>query len=114
MDEKRKEPRIKVNWPIEVFSGDRTIEGIAKNITLKGLFVCCQEPLSLKKDFRLLIFTPDKKAIDVVGKVVWSDAYAIDMDNNNAPVCVGLSFVEISAEDLNSLKEIIKSFRGMD
>ena len=114
MDEKRREPRIKVNWPIEIFLGDRTIEGIAKNITLKGLFVCCEEPLSLKKDFRLLIFTPNKKAIDVIGKVVWSDAYAVDIDNNNAPVCVGLSFVEISTSSLNSLKEIVQNYRGLD
>ncbi len=106
MTEKRTEPRIKVNWPIEVFLEDRTVEGIAQNITLKGLFVCCEEPLSLKENFRISIFTPNHKAINVVGKAVWSDSYAID--DKKAPVCIGLSFIKISTENLHSLKEIIQ------
>jgi hypothetical protein len=109
MDEKRSESRIKVNWPIEIYLDDGTIEGIARNITLKGLFVCCQEPLYMKKDYRLQVFTPDKKAINVVGKAVWSDSYAIDEEN--APVCIGLSFVKISNEDLDLLKEVVDKFR---
>ena len=58
MTEKRKQPRIEVNWPIEVFIDDRTIEGEAKNITLNGLFVCCNEALRLEENFRLSISPP--------------------------------------------------------
>ncbi len=105
MDEKRRDPRIEVNWPVEIFLDNRTIEGIAKNITPKGLFVCCEEPLSLKENYRISIYTPNNKALTVVGKAVWSNSYAID--NQNAPVCIGLSFIKISAEDRNFLKEII-------
>ena len=111
MDGKRREPRIKVDWPIEVFLNDRAIEGMAKNITLKGLFVCCEEPLSLEENYRISIFTPDKKAINVVGKAVWSDSYA--MNEKDAPVCIGLSFVKISTDDLDSLKEILQGYTGI-
>jgi hypothetical protein len=106
MDERRKDPRIEVNWPIEIFLDDRTIEGIAKNVTQKGLFVCCEEPLSLKQKYRISIYTPNSKALNVVGKAVWSSSYA--MDDKNAPVCIGLSFIKISTEDKESLKEIIQ------
>ena len=106
MTEKRKVPRVKVNWPIAVFLKDRTVEGIAQNITLKGLFVCCEEPLSLEENFRISIFTPTNKTINVIGKAVWSDSYAID--DKNAPVCIGLSFIKISTENLHSLKEVIQ------
>jgi hypothetical protein len=106
MDERRREPRVEIDWPVEIFLNDRTIEGIAKNITPKGLFVCCEEPLSLKENYRVSIFTPNNKALTVVGKAVWSDYYA--MNDRNAPVCIGLSFIKISAEDRNSLKEIIQ------
>jgi len=106
MDEKRKDPRIEINWPIEIFLDDRTIEGIAKNITLKGLFVCCEEPLSLKENYRISIFTPNNKALNIVGKAVWSTSYA--MDDKDTPVCIGLSFIRISTEDRQSLKEIIQ------
>ena len=111
MDGKRREPRIKVDWPIEVFLNDRTIDGMAKNITLKGLFVCCEEPLSLEENYRISIFTPDKKAINVVGKAVWSDSYAINEED--APVCIGLSFVKISTEDIDSLKTILQGYVGI-
>jgi hypothetical protein len=106
MNERRKDPRIEVNWPIEIFLDDRRIEGIAKNINLRGLFVCCEEPLSLKEKYRISIFTPNNKALNVVGKAVWSSSYA--MDDKNAPVCIGLSFIKISTEDRESLKEIIQ------
>ena len=106
MTERRKAPRIKVNWPIEVSLDDRTIEGIAKNITLKGLFVCCDEPLSFEENYRISIFTHNHKAINVVGKPIWSDSYA--KDDKNAPVCIGLSFIKISTKNLHSLKEIIQ------
>ncbi|MFC1820169.1 PilZ domain-containing protein [Thermodesulfobacteriota bacterium] len=105
MDEKRKDPRIKVDWPVVAILGNRSIEGVAKNITLKGIFLRCKEPLPLKDNFRLSIFTPNKKTMDVVGKVAWSDIYALDDDS--VPVCVGLSFVKISTEDLDSLKKIV-------
>jgi len=106
MDERRRDPRVEIDWPVEIFLNDRTIEGIAKNITPKGLFVCCEEPLSLKDNYRVSIFTPNDKALTVVGKAVWSNSYA--MDDRNAPVCIGLSFIKISAEDRDSLKEIIQ------
>jgi hypothetical protein len=52
------------------------------------------------------MFPPRCKPIKVVGKAVWSDFYALDM-NNNTPVCVGLSFVELSVKDRHILKELI-------
>jgi hypothetical protein len=110
MDEKRREPRIKVNWPIEAIAGNRSIDGTAKNITLKGIFVCCEEPLLLKRNISITIFPPNYKPINIIGKVVWSDSYALDLDEEKVPVCIGLSFIEISTENLSSLKEIVYAF----
>jgi hypothetical protein len=70
MEEKRRLPRIVVNWPVEVFLDDRIIEGTVKNITLKGLFVCFEEPLTLKEKLRLSVFTSSDKVINIVGKTV--------------------------------------------
>jgi len=106
MDERRRDPRVEIDWPVEILLDNKTIEGIAKNITPKGVFVCCEEPLSLKANYRISIFTPNNEALTVVGKAIWSNSYA--MDDQNAPVCIGLSFIKISAEDRNSLKEIIQ------
>ena len=104
--ERRKQPRIEINWPVEVFLDDKTIQGEAKNITPKGLFLCCEEELHLKENFRISIFPPNRESIDIVGKAVWSDFYA--MDEQNTPVCVGISFVKISPEDRHLLKEMFQ------
>ncbi|MFC1820695.1 PilZ domain-containing protein [Thermodesulfobacteriota bacterium] len=106
MDEKRKEQRTKVDWPTEVFLNGRIVEGIIKNITLNGIFVCCEEPLVLDENYRLSIFPPNHETINVVGKTLWSDSYALDSDEENAPVCIGIVFVKISTIDLDFLKDI--------
>lgn len=111
-DEKRKEPRIKVDWPIEVFLSDGTIEGNVKNITLNGIFICCNEPLTLNKNYRLSIFPPGHEVINVIGKTLWSDSYALDLDEEKSPVCIGLVFVKISTMDLDFLKDILHFPKG--
>ena len=106
MAEKRRDPRIKINWPMEVSLEDRTIQGTAKDIALNGLFLICDEPLPLQKNHHISIFPPNNKVINVIGKIVWSDSYA--KDGKKASVCSGLSFVKISNKDQHSLEEVIQ------
>ena len=107
MDEKREEQRDRVDWLLEVFSIDKIIHGVVKDISLNGISICCEEPLTLDKDYRLSIFPPKQQSINVVGKPVWSDSYALDLDEENAPVCIGLVFVKISSIDLDYLTDIL-------
>jgi hypothetical protein len=108
MRDKRKEPRIEVNWPIRAFVGNRSIEGKAKNINLQGICIECKDPLHLEEKISISIFPPNCKPINVVGKAVWSDFYALDMDKDNVPLCIGVSFVELSVENQYLLKEIME------
>jgi hypothetical protein len=108
MGEKRKEQRTEVDWHIEAFSNDKRIEGAVKNITLNGILLCCEEPLVLDKDYRLSIFPPQHKAINVIGKPLWSESYASDLDDENARVCTGIVFVKISSIDLDLLKDMLR------
>ena len=108
MEEKRREARVEVNWPIRVFLDTGTIEGKAKDINLSGICIKCKDPIHLEGDISLSIFPPNCKPINVVGKIAWSDFYALDMDKNNIPVSMGLSFVELSVKDRDLLKQIIE------
>ena len=108
MREKRKDPRIEVNWPIRVFVDNKPIEGNTKDINLRGICIQCKDPLHLEGDISIAIFPPNCKPINVVGKTTWSDFYALDMDNDNVPVSIGMLFVELSIKDRNLLKEIIE------
>ena len=108
MIEKRKDPRIEVNWPIRAFVGNKSIEGKAKDINLKGMCIRCKSPIRMEEEISISIFPPNCKPINVIGKAVWSDFYGLDMDKNNIPVCIGVSFVELSVKNRYLLKEIIE------
>jgi len=106
MDERRSQPRIEVNWPIQVNSDNSCIEGITKNINLQGMCILCKEPLLLEENISISIFPPNCKSINVVGKIIWADFYALDL-KEETPVSIGLSFIKLSIKDRHLLKEII-------
>jgi hypothetical protein len=109
-DERRREPRIEVSWYIALYTERGIIEGEVKNITSDGVFVCCEEPLQLQKTLRMSISPPKMGAIEVSGRVVWSDFYG--MDEDQSPICLGISFAEIAAEDRKRLIEAVRSHFG--
>lgn len=103
--ERRKHPRSKVRWPITIFTSDRsTIEGETRNITVDGMLICCDEPLPLNEILSMSIMPPNHQAMNVVGKVIWSDLYAIDEENTT--LGMGLCFVKISDGDRHFLKDV--------
>ncbi len=107
MIEKRKEPRITVNWPVKIIVKDRTIMGKVRDISVSGVSLECNDPIQVEENIPVTIMPPGGKHIDIIGKIVWSDCYALDMENENASLAMGLSFVEISMKDRHILKEII-------
>ena len=106
-EERRKHPRLEVDWPITVFTDGDTVEGEALNISLEGISICCEEPLPLKKILRITIAPHDHPIIQISGEVVWSDLYG--MDDDKTTIGMGLCFVEISDEDRLAIKKLVSS-----
>ena len=107
MAEKRKTPRIKVNWPVRITVDRKTIMGKVRDISTKGVALVFKDPVQMQENMAFTLMPPGGKSINIVGKIVWSDCYALDMNNENAMLAMGLSFVEISMKDRHILKEII-------
>lgn len=103
--ERRKEPRKKVNWPITIIAEHGTIEGEIRNAGVEGLFVFCDEPLSLNQTYRMSIVAGKNSAIGVSGRVVRAEAYCIAEDDT--AFGIGVCLVEISQEDREILKGIL-------
>ena len=103
--ERRKSPRVEVDWPVTVLTDYGSIGGQIKNITLDGVLILCEEPLRLNETYQMSILPPDKKAIGVTGKVVWSDAYC--MDENEGVFGIGVCLVKISDDDRAQLNKIL-------
>ena len=104
--DKRSIPRIEINWPITIFTDHGAIMGETINITAEGIGFYCDEPLLLDEVYRLFIIPDKEMAIEVRGRVVWSNLYAIDEDNS--AVAIGICFVEISGEDRQVIGDLAK------
>lgn len=107
MNEKRKAPRIKVNWPVKITFENKAIPGKVRDISTIGVSIKCNDPIQVGENLHVAIMPPGGKLINVVGKIVWSDCYGLDMNNENSTLAMGLSFIEISIKDRHILKEII-------
>lgn len=95
--DRRNQPRVEVSWPIKILSDGGEIEGEVTNISSEGLFVCCDDPLPLNVTLPMSILPPDHEVVEVKGKIVRSDFYGLDEEG--APIGIGISLVEVSEED---------------
>jgi len=105
--ERRKYRRINVTWPISIVLGEEIIDGETINITIDGVLISCGEPLKLNEVFRISIIPPNHKGIEVNGKVIWSDHYAID--EQDVTFGMGICFVKISDVDHHFLKDLVSA-----
>jgi hypothetical protein len=98
------EPKIPEarRWPVRILSDQGTIEGETRDISFDGIYICMDEPLRLNEKFRMAISPPNRQAIGVTGKVVWSDMYALDEEET--PFAMGMSLVKISRKDLKAIE----------
>jgi hypothetical protein len=83
------------------------IEGVSRNITVDGIYVCCDQPLPMGKILRISISPPQYQAIGVTGKVVWSDLYGLGNDQD--AFGVGICLVKMTDGDSHYLSELVLS-----
>ena len=100
-------PRIKVRWPITVLTDEGTIEGETRNITAAGMFIRCKEPLRVNETYRISIRPPNRQAIELTCKVIWSSLYGID--GQDTAYAMGFHFVKVSDEDRHFLSDTISA-----
>jgi hypothetical protein len=103
--ERREHDRIRVRWPVAVLTDSGIIQAETRNIAVKGIFICCEKPLPLNQILPLRISPPNYQAIQVSGKVIWSDLYGID--DQHITYGAGICFVKIADEDRHLLNDLI-------
>jgi len=102
---RRKNGRVYVKWPVTIIMNSGTFECETTNIAARGVGIVCDEPLPLNESYTMIIKPVNYGAIEVAGKVVWSDLYGIDGDNKT--VGIGICFVEVSEKDRLLLDEVM-------
>ena len=106
--EKRKAPRINVNWPITNITSQGTIEGESRNITPSGIFIHCKKKLPEDEVYQMIIKLPNGKQIIVRGQMMWSNLNG--RDDTGSLVDMGFSFIKMSDEDQKVLRTVISVF----
>jgi hypothetical protein len=106
--ERRKAPRINVNWPVTVITSEGTIEGESRNITPNGVFIHCKKKLPEDEFYQLIINLPNGKQIIVKGHMMWSNLNG--REEAGPLVNMGFSFIKMSEQDQKVLRTVIALF----
>lgn len=106
--ERRKAPRINVNWPITIITSQGMIEGESRNITPSGVFIHCKKKLPEDEVYQLILKLPNGKQIVVRGQMMWSNLNG--REDTGALVDMGFSFIKMSEQDQKVLRTVISLF----
>ena len=112
--ERRQHPRFSVNLPVEYRKVDNPKDCPANTGDLSegGLLLYVSEPMEIGQELTLkLFFTSECKLTTISARtqVVWKDIRL----ENNGHCRIGVKFVDISAEDLKSLKDFINNLLAL-
>jgi hypothetical protein len=111
--EKRKHPRFSVDLPVEYSRTELSVEGgRVINASEGGLLLYLPEQMGVGHHLRLKLFFTmgsELNAIETVVEVVWVD---ILLEKDRGDFRTGVRFVEISTEDMNRLKNFLRSLSG--
>ncbi|MGQ9646923.1 MAG: PilZ domain-containing protein [Thermodesulfobacteriota bacterium] len=102
--EKRKHPRVDVNWPVSIETSYGTMAGEVKNVSLGGAFICCKKPLPLRKVFRMTMIGPDNEPLTATAQVAWSNANMPEEKVVNRGM--GVRFIKMSDRHLELVRQI--------
>jgi hypothetical protein len=94
--ERRKHPRVIVNWPVAVKIPGGSLEGEVKDISIEGVCILVPEEPAHESDFRILLKPSPQRALSVIGEKVWSET--IDIGYGTV-FGIGIRFTYISAAD---------------
>ena len=89
-------PRANLRWQVNALTPEGQLEGVTKDISTRGAYVCCATPLRLNEVFHMSINSP-KKSLNVKAEVVWSNIHG--PDDEITPRGMGVRFLKISSQD---------------
>jgi c-di-GMP-binding flagellar brake protein YcgR len=96
LDDHRVHPRANLKWTVSLELDGKLTEGVTKDISEGGAYVCCPSPLGPKEKFSMVINAPEKQ-LNVTVEVVWANTYGVDEEIT--PKGMGVRFMNITGED---------------
>jgi uncharacterized protein (TIGR02266 family) len=104
-EEKRRHPRVAIDWRVSIEKSDQHTQAQLKDISLGGAFVACREPLALNENFKITLDLPDQAPLQLNAEVVWSNAnIPADKVVNRG---MGIRFIQNEEEKRRQLQQAI-------
>ena len=89
-------PKANLRWQVNALTPEGPLEGVTKDVSTRGAYVCCARPLRLNEVFHMSINSPEK-SLNVKAEVVWSNIHG--PDDEISPRGMGVRFLKISSQD---------------
>jgi hypothetical protein len=105
-EEKRKQPRANINWPVSMETSDGTIDAEIKNISLGGAFICYKKPLPLGQVFPLTMIGSDNEPVIATAEVVWSNVNVPNEKVINRGM--GVRFIKMSDRHIQLVRQLFQ------
>jgi len=97
MDERRYDVRANLKWPVKMETDHGPMDGEAKNISVGGACICCQEPLRLNEVLRMTIEAPNRRIGTADPKLIWLNGHR--SNGSTAHHEMAVCFKALSDED---------------
>ena len=105
-EERRKQPRVNINWPVSMETPDGMINAEIKNISLGGAFICCKKPLPIGQVFPLTMIGPDNEPVMATAEVAWSN---INVPNEKViNRGMGVRFIKMSDRHIQLVRQLFQ------
>jgi K+-transporting ATPase c subunit len=110
-EDHRVHPRANLRWPVSVQLSGAVTEGVTKDISEGGAYVCCTNPLGPEEVLDMVINAPSKP-LNVKAEVVWSSMSGLD--DEITPRGMGVRFLDIASEDRRIIAEAVVEHLSKD
>jgi uncharacterized protein (TIGR02266 family) len=105
-EQRRKHPRVDIQWRASMETPDGAIEAEITNISLGGAFICCKKPLPIGEVFRLAMMGPNNEPVIATAQVVWSNVNVPEEKVVNRGM--GVRFIKMSERHIQLVGQILK------
>ncbi len=110
-EDHRAHPRANLRWTVSVQLSGAVTEGVTKDISEGGAYVCCANPLGPNEVLDMVINAPDK-LLNVKAEVVWASMSGLD--DEITPRGMGVRFLDIGDEEKRIIAEAVAEHLSED
>jgi hypothetical protein len=108
-EERRKYPRVPVDWSAIVKTNHGSLEGEVKDISVGGACILCPEEPIAGESVSILLNPPEQRSIPVIGEKVWSGFFDI---HYGTAFGMGVQFIHVSPEDRQYIADLVEKKRS--